>query len=212
MKKFLLIILILILILIFSTSTVYAEPRIDNQGNSKMCAVYSVCNAIEEQMVRDGLDVPPLGFSKDVLWNDSRKIENRKAGIHITTALDLAVSEGLHSPSTRNETFKIKGYSEIPIPQIQEYVSNGAVVIIASSFQSKNWSDGIILYSKSEKITNFHGTFLIGYDADKELKGQKGFFEGVNSYGKSYGFNGRYYMSGEFLVRDGVTAYIIQTK
>jgi C1A family cysteine protease len=196
-----------------------AEPRIEDQGNTPLCGVYSVCNAVEYQMQLKGLETPENGFSKEWLWEKCAEREDLSDGIDISTALDIAVECGLcpaedYGTSNEDEAaaqYKITTYSAIDFRSFKDNLNRYNVIIIESQLNRENWKDGII-EADTEFLTEGHGTFLIDYDEITEINGARDYYVGVNSWGEKWGFGGKYYMKYNFPYIGVVGAYTISVK
>lgn len=181
------------------------EPRIEDQGDTLKCGVYTVCNAIEYQMQLKGIETPKNGFSKEWLWEKCGEADDLSNGIKLVTALDVALNCGLcpaEEYGTNNadraaEQYKITTYSAISHKQFKDNLIRDRVIIIATRLSQDNWQDGI-LQTDTDIVTERHASYLIGFDEITEIDGRKDYYIGVNSWGEQWGFAGKYYMRYNF--------------
>jgi hypothetical protein len=204
-------------ILILFTFSVYAEPRIDNQGNSNMCIVYAVCNAIEEQMIRDGKETPENGFSKQWLWDKCIETGSPEDEIYIATALNIAYERGLcptgeydtESADKSAEQYKIATYSAINFTQFKDNLVRNKVIVIMTTLSRDNWQDGIIMMDENP-ANERHGTYLIDFDEITVLNDRRDYYIGINSWGDKWGYGGKYYMDYRFAYMGILFSYVVK--
>jgi len=94
------------------------------------------------------------------------------------------------------EQYKIESYGILDdIQDIKSALADGNYVIIGTIVTSKNWNteDGFLGLPHGY-ILGGHATFLYGYDDDLEHGNHKGYFYGVNSWGDSWGDEGKFYL------------------
>lgn len=172
--------------------------RIDNQGNQPYCWAYAVANAVETQMIREGLDVPKDGFDKYYIVRNSKDKS-------ITGALDLAYTTGLKDYDS-DKLYKITTYSAIEVTpeNICNALSSGSVVLIDSKCLSSDWKDGKIDNDDTLEVTTLHATYLYGVDKDNNASG-------VNSWGRKWGNDGKFVMAHDWLKFPNILgAWVIQ--
>jgi hypothetical protein len=198
---------ILLLVLLMPVMS-YAEPRVDDQGDTPMCGVYAVCNAVEEQMILDGIPTPEGGFSKDWLWEKCSEIDDSSDGLDPATPLIVATTQGLCPAESYGainadeiaSRYKIATYSAIEYDEdtLKYLLTNDHVVIIATELTRNDWADGVI-QNEPEETTEGHMTYLYSFNEIDEINGARGYYIGINSWGEEWGFNGSYYMKYNFL-------------
>lgn len=212
---------ILLYVFITEPDFVYGEPRIEDQGNTGMCGVYATCNAIEDQMQKQGIKTPENGFSKQWLWEKCGEYESLDDGITESTALNIAYTYGLcpaddycTDPAITSKAaakYKITTYSAITIKDIKQSLTCGHNVLIGTLLDRENWSDGIIGLADGTAKEG-HETFLIGFEEINPQCDLRKYYVGVNSWGDKWGFSGLYYMDYNFLYMGLIDAYVFDVK
>jgi C1A family cysteine protease len=209
-----------ILLLIIPIATIlpsshsYMHDNIDiyNQGETNMCVAYAVVGAIEESMRIQGHDSGG-GFDKAWLYMRARELEGtpHKQGVLVSTAFEIAKDEGLKY-SNSDERFKIHDYRKIRTKDIRKELADGNIVVISSKVEKSNWwdHDSLILPSDRQSMY-YHAVYLNGYDDNETIGGNTGFYFGVNSWGRSWGDDGRFSMAYDYLHSDRVqSAYVFE--
>lgn len=149
-------------------------------------------------------------------------------GTYIRTALQVAATEGICpdylcptetylqqstlpilTTAMKNEAakYKIKTYARlkndatgyIDQEQIKQAIANMGFVIIGSWVEVENWLDGDdLIVAPKGTILGGHCTFLHSYNNSHVEAGCTGFYGGVNSWGTSWGDNGKYLMAYDY--------------
>ncbi len=187
--------------------------RITDQGDTSECTVNAVSNGVEQQMIIEGMEVPEDGFSTDWLWDMARITDNKEAGLHIETVLEIVkqygmIPEGMYSNDQEKNLeiaaqYKIDSYELVKKATYADTLSEGSIIILNTTYQKQNWKDGF-LTSESENINGLHATYLVDYNPEEEL------FIGVNSWGTKWGYDGLYYMTDDYLMSDVLGGYSIK--
>lgn len=130
----------------------------------------------------------------------------------------LPLQPGMKKPVLTEEmkkiaaNYKIKSYARVDefgkpentIRNIKQALNNGKYILIGSIVTSDNWlSDDTVNtgYLKMPKgsILGGHATFLYGADDTHVYGSYTGYKEGVNSWGDSWGKDGRYFMPYDYV-------------
>lgn len=198
-------------------------PFVLNQAQVPHCVGFGISNTINTYLKKAG-KMPQGGVSPEYLYAQCKKIDgNTNAGTQIRNGLKIANKNGVCSwnlaPFNGNEPetyickitdvmnkdaqkYKIKSYASLSgLQQIKQALANGKLVVIGSIVTSDDWNDGdayIVLPDSGSNYSGCHCSVLIGYDDNKEFKGNKGFFEGMNSWSINWGEQGFYWMSYNF--------------
>lgn len=149
-------------------------------------------------------------------------------GTYIKTALWVALNEGLCpdylcptdywleqeglaalNPIMAREAFnyRIAGFSKLQdangyadMKQVMQAISKGCFIPVASLVEQDNWMDGddLLLIPKG-KVLGGHCTYHFDYDRDESRESYLGFDGGANSWGPSWGRQGKYDMSHAYM-------------
>jgi C1A family cysteine protease len=91
------------------------------------------------------------------------------------------------------------------LEDVKYYLSEGNYVIICSTVEKRNWwdKDDLILPAESKSMY-YHASILTGYNDLLTRNDYTGFFQGVNSWGKKWGNDGKYNMSYDYFVSKNI--------
>lgn len=193
-------------------------PFILDQKTCGICVAKGISNILNAYCNHEG-NMPDGGLSSMFLYTRCKQEDDIPdlEGTHPRVALKVAQKEGTCSSSllpfngnckplpelsqamkVEALSYRLERYARLwTIDEIKQALASGYLVAVGTIVTEKNWNDGWILAPEG-RILGFHLTFLTGYDDDLEYKGYKGFFKGVNSWGKKWGLQGRYNMSYHF--------------
>lgn len=205
--------------------------RIDDQLENPWCVAYAVCNAVETQMRSKNIIVPTGGFSKVWLYTKCKEIDKHpnEDGTYVETALKIALNEGLcpdyllptkdyintdiipiltDEMAEKASKYRISNYDklQVDIDIVKQEIYKGNFIVISSNVNIKDWfdNDDLILSTKKTSKSFAHATYLTGYDDLRERKNITGFFDGINSWGKTWGNKGTYDMSYNYFNKNNI--------
>lgn len=196
-------------------------PFILDQEDTPQCVAFTIVGIMNTYFDLIGI-LPPGGLSASYLYWRCKELDGipNVDGTYIRVALEIAQKEGVPPASMfpftktkppagwRTEAlkrealkFRIEAFERLyGIEQIKQALAQRKYVPIASLVTSGNWNDGNPFIEIPDGYwLGGHGTWLKGYNDLLKNLHYIGHTRGVNSWGKKWGDQGKYWMSYDYM-------------